>query len=165
MRPPVFQLQNLTFSVPGRVLLHDISLEFKPDKVYGLIGHNGSGKSTLLKLLTRQNQPTSGNLLLDNQNIAAYSAHNYAKHVAYLPQHLPRCHRTDRRRTHQYGALCLERPARAQQQGGQTSGCRSFRTHAHGKIRRPDCRHLVRRRTLAHLACNVLGAAKPLSTA
>ena len=48
MRPPVFQLQNLTFSGPGRVLLHDISLEFEPDKVYGLIGHNGSGKSTLL---------------------------------------------------------------------------------------------------------------------
>ncbi len=89
MRAPVFQLQNLTFSVPDRVLLHDISLEFKPDKVYGLIGHNGSGKSTLLKLLTRQNQPTSGNILLENQNIAAYSTRDYAKQVAYLPQYLP----------------------------------------------------------------------------
>ena len=148
-----------------QVVLQDINLQVTQGERVALVGSSGSGKSTLLKLLTRQNQPTSGNLLLDNQNIAAYSAHNYAKHVAYLPQHLPRCHRTDRRRTHQYGTLCLERPARAQQQGGQTSGCRSFRTHTHGKIRRPDCRHLVRRRTLAHLACNVLGAAKPLSTA
>lgn len=36
--------------MPGRTLLHDISLSFEPNKVYGLIGHNGSGKSTLRKL-------------------------------------------------------------------------------------------------------------------
>ncbi|MDO5639394.1 MAG: ATP-binding cassette domain-containing protein [Neisseria sp.] len=75
--------------MPTRVLLHDITLQFKPGKVYGLIGHNGSGKSTLLKLLSRQNQPSSGAVLLEGRPVAGYSARNYAKQVAYLPQHLP----------------------------------------------------------------------------
>ncbi len=85
----MFQLDKLSFSLPERTLLHDINLQFAPNRVYGLIGHNGSGKSTLLKLLTRQIQPTAGSLLLDNRPAAAYSAREYARQVAYLPQHLP----------------------------------------------------------------------------
>jgi ferrichrome ABC transporter, ATP-binding protein FhuC len=85
----VFQLQNASFAVPGRTLLHDISLSFEPNKVYGLIGHNGSGKSTLLKLLTRQHELAGGRILLDGRDIHDYSVRGYAKEVAYLPQHLP----------------------------------------------------------------------------
>lgn len=85
----MFQLDKLSFSLPERTLLHDINLQFAPNRVYGLIGHNGSGKSTLLKLLTRQIKPSKGSLLLDNRPAAAYSAREYARQVAYLPQHLP----------------------------------------------------------------------------
>ena len=85
----VFQIRNAYFAVPERTLLHDINITFEPNKVYGLIGHNGSGKSTLLKLLTRQNRPTSGEILLDGQNIESFSARNYARQTAYLPQYLP----------------------------------------------------------------------------
>ncbi|MDO4226169.1 ABC transporter ATP-binding protein [Neisseria sp.] len=85
----MFQLDKLSFSLPERTLLHDINLQFAPNRVYGLIGHNGSGKSTLLKLLTRQISPSVGSLLLDGRPAAAYSAREYARQVAYLPQHLP----------------------------------------------------------------------------
>lgn len=85
----MFQLNRLSFSLPERTLLHDINLQFSPNRVYGLIGHNGSGKSTLLKLLTRQIKPSEGSLLLDNRPADAYSAREYARQVAYLPQHLP----------------------------------------------------------------------------
>lgn len=66
-----------------------MDLHFEPNKVYGLIGHNGSGKSTLLKLLTRQYAPSSGTLSLNGRPAADYSVREYAKQVAYLPQHLP----------------------------------------------------------------------------
>lgn len=85
----MFQLQNASFAIPGRTLLHDISLTFEPNKVYGLIGHNGSGKSTLLKLLTRQHRLSGGSILLDGKDIRGYSARAYAKETAYLPQYLP----------------------------------------------------------------------------
>lgn len=85
----MFSLNQAFFAVPTRILLHDITLQFDPGKVYGLIGHNGSGKSTLLKLLARQNQPSGGTMTLDGKTLAGYSARDYAKQVAYLPQHLP----------------------------------------------------------------------------
>lgn len=85
----MFHLHNASYAVPERTLLHDITLSFDTHKVYGLIGHNGSGKSTLLKLLTRQHPLSSGQILLDDKDIKQYSARQYAKQVAYLPQHLP----------------------------------------------------------------------------
>ncbi|MFC3874981.1 ABC transporter ATP-binding protein [Neisseria musculi] len=85
----MFRLNHLSFALPQHTLLHNINLQFQPNRVYGLIGHNGSGKSTLLKLLTRQIKPSEGSLLLDNRPIDAYSAREYARQTAYLPQHLP----------------------------------------------------------------------------
>lgn len=85
----MFQLNQISFTVPDRVLLEGITLEFQPNRVYGLIGHNGSGKSTLLKLLTRQHKPHSGSLNLNGRPPEDYSTRDYAKQVAYLPQHLP----------------------------------------------------------------------------
>lgn len=85
----MFQLNNICYTVPDRVLLDNINLTFSPAKVYGLIGHNGSGKSTLLKLLTRQIQASSGSILLHQQEINQIASRDYAKQVAYLPQHLP----------------------------------------------------------------------------
>ncbi len=75
--------------MPERTLLHTINLELQPEKVYGLIGHNGSGKSTLLKLLVRQNHATTGEILLNGKNVQDYAPREYAKLLAYLPQHLP----------------------------------------------------------------------------
>lgn len=85
----MFQLQQVSYRVPERELLSDITLDFHANRVYGLIGHNGSGKSTLLKLLTRQLVPASGSLQLNGRPPAAHTAREYAKQVAYLPQHLP----------------------------------------------------------------------------
>lgn len=85
----MFQLNRIAFRVPDRTLLHDINLSFSTNKVYGLIGHNGSGKSTLLKLLSRQQQASEGEILLDKRPLKQYAARDYAKQVAYLPQHLP----------------------------------------------------------------------------
>ncbi|ULJ62317.1 ABC transporter ATP-binding protein [Wielerella bovis] len=85
----MFQLKQVQFAVPERVLLHNINLTFHTQKVYGLIGHNGSGKSTLLKLLVRQHRATAGEILLDGKCVDDYSPREYAQHLAYLPQHLP----------------------------------------------------------------------------
>ena len=64
-----FALDRVTFRVPGRTLLHPLSLTFPAGKVTGLIGHNGSGKSTLLKMLGRHQPPSAGDVLLDGQPV------------------------------------------------------------------------------------------------
>lgn len=85
----MFVVQNATFAIPNRTLLQPISLEFEQGKVYGLIGHNGSGKSTLIKLLAKQQPLSAGQILFENRPLAAWSNRDFAKRVAYLPQHLP----------------------------------------------------------------------------
>ena len=85
----MFQLNQVSFQIPNRTLLHPTSLTFEQGKVYGLIGHNGSGKSTLIKLMARQQPISSGEILFDNRNIQDYNSRDFAKQVAYLPQHLP----------------------------------------------------------------------------
>lgn len=85
----MFIVENATFKIPQRTLLHPISVRFEQGKVYGLIGHNGSGKSTLIKLLAKQNPYSSGKITFADKDINTWSQREFAKRVAYLPQQLP----------------------------------------------------------------------------
>lgn len=84
-----FSLNDVTFRVPGRTLLHSLSLTFPAGKVTGLIGHNGSGKSTLLKMLGRHQKPSEGDIMLAGQPLDSWGSKAFARMVAYLPQQLP----------------------------------------------------------------------------
>lgn len=85
----MFRLDAVSFSLSDRTLLHPLSLDIAPGQMIGLIGHNGSGKSTLLKMLARQQAPSGGRLLLDEQTLSDWKDRDFARQVAYLPQQLP----------------------------------------------------------------------------
>jgi iron complex transport system ATP-binding protein len=86
---PLFELKNVSFTIPERVLLEPLSLALPARKVVGLIGHNGSGKSTLIKLLARQQPPSSGTIRFEGQALATWGDRPFARKVAYLPQQTP----------------------------------------------------------------------------
>ena len=56
-------LEEISFRIGDRYLLHPLDLHFPQGEVCALVGHNGSGKSTLLKLLARQQRPATGRIL------------------------------------------------------------------------------------------------------
>ncbi|WP_032092762.1 ATP-binding cassette domain-containing protein [Necropsobacter rosorum] len=85
----MFQLNQVFFSISDRTLLAPTTLSLQTGKVYGLIGHNGSGKSTLLKLMARQQPASGGEILLAGKPLSNWHHRDFAKQVAYLPQHLP----------------------------------------------------------------------------
>ncbi|MFC3284759.1 ATP-binding cassette domain-containing protein [Litchfieldella rifensis] len=85
----MFDVNAATFEVNGKCLLHPTDLTFVEGRVYGLIGHNGSGKSTLLKLLAQQQRPSRGEIHFDDRPLSAWGSREFARQVAYLPQHLP----------------------------------------------------------------------------
>ena len=57
----------------------DISLSFAPGARHALIGPNGAGKTTFINLLTGAFAPTSGQVLLGDENITRLPAHQRVK--------------------------------------------------------------------------------------
>jgi len=53
-------VQNLSLQFGKRVLFDEVNLNFTPGNCYGVIGANGAGKSTFLKILSGEQDPTTG---------------------------------------------------------------------------------------------------------
>ena len=58
-------VSNLSLQFGKRVLFDDVNIMFTKGNCYGIIGANGAGKSTFLKILTGQQDPTTGSVSLE----------------------------------------------------------------------------------------------------
>ena len=65
---PTVHVNHLTRRYHGQLALDDVSCVLQPDTITGLLGRNGAGKSTLMKILTGQEFPTSGTVLVAGEN-------------------------------------------------------------------------------------------------
>ena len=85
----MIRIENLTLSYGKRTILDEISLAVDKGECVGLLGANGAGKSTLLKCLARLATPDRGRIEVAGKAVDAYPRRAYARHVAYVPQHIP----------------------------------------------------------------------------
>jgi sulfate-transporting ATPase len=60
----VVEAKGLTKAYGDRLLMDKVSFSLPPGGIVGVIGGNGAGKTTLFKMITGQEQPTDGELLL-----------------------------------------------------------------------------------------------------
>lgn len=63
------EIKNLNKSYGKTKALDDISLTIEENKIYGLFGRNGVGKTTLLNIINNRVFPTSGEVLIDGENV------------------------------------------------------------------------------------------------
>lgn len=67
MKECVIELKNVSFAYDeNKTILEDISLKIYKGEYVSLIGHNGSGKSTLAKIMAYLNEPTNGEVYINN---------------------------------------------------------------------------------------------------
>ncbi|GGD06810.1 methionine ABC transporter ATP-binding protein [Pontibacillus salipaludis] len=52
----------------------DVNLNIEKGEIYGVIGYSGAGKSTFIRLLNRLEDPTSGEIVIDGEDIASLKA-------------------------------------------------------------------------------------------
>lgn len=83
----MINVQNVSGGYANKIILHNISFQVEEGEFFGIIGPNGSGKTTLLNMINGILSAYQGEITLNEKPVTAYSAKDFARWVAVLPQH------------------------------------------------------------------------------
>ncbi len=96
-RPPLVEFIDVSFEYNGdKPVLENISFQLEPGQVLGLLGRTGSGKTTLSRLLFRLYDPASGQIRLNQTNIADLPLAELRCHIGLVTQDIQLFHATVR---------------------------------------------------------------------
>ncbi len=73
---PFIRIRNVTKKFGDVVAVSNVSLDIFKTELFCLLGGSGSGKSTLLRMLGGFEEPTSGTIEIDGQNMAGVAPYN-----------------------------------------------------------------------------------------
>jgi len=68
----VIEAENVSKSYDDRLLMEEMSFLLPPGGIVGIIGPNGAGKTTLFRMITGQEQPSSGTIRIGDSVKLAY---------------------------------------------------------------------------------------------
>ena len=83
------RFQDVSFTYPSRKnkkAVEKLNIDFPACKMTALVGPSGAGKSTIIDLLPRLREPTSGQILFDDQNLNQLEITSLRNSIAYLSQ-------------------------------------------------------------------------------
>ena len=83
----VIHINNLKKKYGQREVVSDVSMVLNKGEIIGLLGPNGAGKTTTFYMITGMVKVTSGNIILENENITSMSMDKRARlGLGYLAQ-------------------------------------------------------------------------------
>src|SRR3989344_577088 len=89
-----FRKVSFRYNKKSPWVLRNVSFNIEPKKVIALVGKSGGGKSSVIKLLMRQYDVTSGNVLIDNFDVRDYYSEDYRRRIAIVSQNVEIFNRT-----------------------------------------------------------------------
>lgn len=82
----MIEVRNVTQSIQGKEILHDITVTIQRGKLTSLIGPNGAGKSTLLSAISRIVKHDQGEIVIEGHAIKDFNHNDLAKKLSILKQ-------------------------------------------------------------------------------
>ncbi|KFC71796.1 Putrescine transport ATP-binding protein PotG [Devosia sp. LC5] len=73
---PFVRIKNVTKKFGDVAAVNDVSLDIYKSELFCLLGGSGSGKSTLLRMLAGFEEPTSGSIEIDGQDMTGVAPYN-----------------------------------------------------------------------------------------
>jgi ribose transport system ATP-binding protein len=77
---PLLATQGISKQYPGVLALDNVDFNLKAGEVHVLFGENGAGKSTLTSILAGANQPSAGQIILNDRPVKFESVHEARAH-------------------------------------------------------------------------------------
>ena len=105
----MIKVSNLIFDYMTKRALHGLSFEIEKGSIVALIGPNGAGKTTLMRCLAGLVKPFSGEIYLDDINVAEDSR-NAHRHISYLSDVFGLYDNLTARQCLRYAALAFDIP-------------------------------------------------------
>jgi len=68
----VVEVEGISKSFDGRLLYKDLTFTVPPTAIVGIVGPNGAGKTTLFRMMTGEQQPDTGTMVLGESVKVAY---------------------------------------------------------------------------------------------
>lgn len=81
-----FENVSYTHENSGIEAIKNLSFSIKSGETLGIVGRTGSGKSTLLNLIMRQIDPSTGNVIVNGENLKDINLNDYHKLSGVVPQ-------------------------------------------------------------------------------
>ncbi|HKX13102.1 MAG TPA: ATP-binding cassette domain-containing protein, partial [bacterium] len=82
----LLQAQALSLTKGQVNILKSISFSLNAGEIFALTGRSGSGKTSLLKLLCRMEDPSSGEILLENQPLPSLDPREVRRRIQWVFQ-------------------------------------------------------------------------------
>lgn len=81
------ELKNISFAYPnGTLALKNVNFSIRPNEITALVGLSGAGKSTVINLLDKFYEPSRGQIILDDVDLADYDTAYLREHVGMVLQ-------------------------------------------------------------------------------
>ncbi|MEK5215769.1 ABC transporter ATP-binding protein [Psychrobacillus sp. FSL H8-0487] len=81
-----FHIEDFKFPGDNRSALHNVDFTLKRGETLGIVGKTGSGKTAILKLLMREFEGYTGNILYGDFSIDTYKKRSLREAIGYVPQ-------------------------------------------------------------------------------
>lgn len=84
VRRPLLEIKNITKKYGDNIAVDNVDLTIYEGEIFALLGSSGCGKSTLLRMIAGFENPTSGSILLDGEDIIGVPP--YKRHLNMMFQ-------------------------------------------------------------------------------